>query len=68
MKETIDLLVLVIYAFLCLIYFNFGCLLWKLGMRCYSCKDGKHLSHNCPFLHYTPKRLVLLKNYAYSGF
>ncbi|KAL4483320.1 hypothetical protein ABPG72_007962 [Tetrahymena utriculariae] len=39
-----------------------------IGMKCYSCKDGKHLANECPYLHYTPKKFLLLKKYFYPGY
>ncbi|KAL4434894.1 hypothetical protein ABPG74_021233 [Tetrahymena malaccensis] len=39
-----------------------------IGMKCYSCKDGKHLANDCPYLHYTPKKFLLLKKYFYPGY
>ncbi|EGR30305.1 cation channel family protein, putative [Ichthyophthirius multifiliis] len=33
----------------------------QIGTRCYSCRDFKHMCDNCPFIHYSPKKFLLLK-------
>ena len=35
----------------------------KASLNCYSCKSGRHLLHECPYLHFVPnKKAIMLRN------